>query len=141
MSETVNNSKSTFKNLMNGIIATTVVTFVMALVLVILVFTLAATATTEGGVFAVGGITLVFSIISIICNIAWIICVAIALVKVSDVKQHINPTHFRIEFGIFLGLYVLFWIIGIFVPIIGSLQTVDLIVALVFAIIHKNKLK
>lgn len=141
MSETVKDSKSSFKGLMNGIIITTIVTFAIALVLVILIFTIGATAATEGGIMAFTGITLVFSIISIICNIAWIVCVAIALARVSNVKQYINPTHFRIQFGIFLGLYVLFWIIGSFVPVVGTLQTIDLIVALVFAIIHKNKLK
>ena len=96
-------------------------------------FTVAATGS-EGGAFAVGGITLAFGIIEIVCDIAWIICVAIALAKVSEVKNQINPTNFRIAFGIFLGLYLIFWIVGMFVSILGFFQMILLIVALIFAI-------
>lgn len=140
MGETTS-SKNSFQGLLKGIIATTIVTFVMVLVLVILIFTVAATSASEGGVFALGGVTLAFSIIEIVCDVAWIICVAIALAKVNEVKNKINPTNFRIAFGIFLGLYLVFWIVGIFVSILGFFQMILLIVALVFAIMYKNKLK
>lgn len=141
MSESTTNSKKSFEGLLKGVIATTIITFAMVLVLIILIFTVGMTTDSEGGVMALSGITLAFAIIEIVCDIAWIVCVAISLAKVSEVKQYINPTNFRIAFSIFLGLYVLFWIIGIFVPILGFFQMILLIVALIFAIMYKNKLK
>lgn len=131
----------TFKKLMTGNIICSIVTLAMVVVVIVLTFAFVTSNPSEEGAFgAYTGTLLAFGIIELVCDVTLIIFMALSLVKVNEVSK-INATTFRITFGILLGLFVLFWIIGIFVSALAFFQLVTLIVILVFTIIYRGRAK
>lgn len=138
----INKSTKTFKGLLTGIIVATAVGLAAVLSLVVLLFTIAThenlvekpNSGIAGGLFAI-------QMILYACDITWIVCCAISLVKVDEAKKRINPKNFRILYGIFLGLYVLFGMLGAFFSIPNIFFLILLVAVMVFTIIHIRKLK
>lgn len=140
MEKTQTNNSKIFKELVKWMIIVSAITLALVLVVVVLTFILAFNILSPVVVNVVTAAFIVLAIVEIICDVGLIVLISITLAFAAKAKGP-EAKSYIITFAILLGLFVIFWLVGIFVNAVATLQLLDVLLILIFASINYAKLK